>query len=163
SVGDWKQSTEGFLPIKIQVPAGEAFRFHWRNLTEHTTTWKTKSSAISLLTFGTSANDQFLSDGIVIRSLDPTTVRAVNPPNLEARGHAQGSLTVSFFGINQNQLEIGASGKGRALRHGTAIRRNVLDAVNKYPLPAALLGAGNLALIAWVKRAFFPSRSQEKG
>jgi len=163
SVGEWKQSTQGFLPIKIRVPAGESFRFHWRNLTEHTSTWKTRSSAIALLSFGASANDQFLSGGIAIRSLDPKTGMAADPPTFEARGEKHDRLTVSFFGINQNQLQISASGKGRALRHGSVVRQNVLETVDKYPIPAALLGAGNLALIAWVKRAFFPPRQKENG
>lgn len=163
SVGEWKQSTQGFLPIKIRVPAGESFRFHWRNLTEHTTTWKTRSSAIALLSFGASANDQFLSGGIAIRSLDPKTGKAADPPTFEARGDKHDPLTVSFFGINQNQLQISASGKGRALRHGSVVRQNLLETVDKYPIPAALLGAGNLALIAWVKRAFFPPRQKENG
>lgn len=162
SVGEWKQSTQGFLPIKIRVPAGESFRFHWRNLSEHTTAWKTKSSAIALLSFGASTNDQFLSDGIAIRSVDPKTGKADEPPNLETRGEKHAPLTVSFFGINQNQLQISASGKGRALRHGSVVRQNVLDTVNKYPIPSTLLGAGNLALIAWVKRAFFPSGSKQE-
>jgi hypothetical protein len=162
SVGEWKQFTQGFLPIKIRVPPGESFRFHWRNLTEHTTTWKTKSAAISLLSFGASANDQFLSDGIAIRSVNPKTGKADDPPNLETRGEKHTPLTVSFLGIDQNQLQISASGKGRALRHGSVVRRNVLDTVNKYPIPAALLGGGNLALIAWVKRAFLPSGSKQK-
>jgi hypothetical protein len=161
SVGDWKQATEGFLPIQIRVPAGEPFRFHWRNLSEHTTTWKTHSSAIALLSFGASGNDQFLADDIAIRSINPKNGKPEDPPSLEARGQKSAPLTVSFFGINQNQLEITASGRGRALRHGSVLRQNVLETVNKYPIPSALLGAGNLALIAWVKRAFWPSRSKD--
>jgi len=162
SVGDWKQSTEGFLPVQIRVPAGELFRFHWRNLTEHTNTWKTRSSAIGLLSFGPSANDQFLVEDIAIRSLNPKTGKANDPPRLEARSQKGATLTVSFLGINQNQLAISALGNGRALRHGSVVRKDVLETVNKYPIPAALLGAGNLALIAWVKRAFWPSGSQKK-
>lgn len=162
SVGDWKQSTEGFLPIQIHVPAGESFRFHWRNLTERTTTWKTHSSAIALLSFGAAANDQFLAEDIAIRTVNPKTGKPEDPASLEARGQRSAPLTVSFFGINQNGLEISASGAGRALRHGSVIRQNVLEAVNKYPIPSALLGAGNLALIAWVKRAFFPANTKKE-
>jgi hypothetical protein len=157
------ETVDARLPaIQIRVPAGESFRFHWRNLTERTNTWKTKSTAIALLSFGASANDQFLSEGIAIRSVNAKTGKADNPPNLETRGEKHAPLTVSFLGINQNQLEIGASGKGRALRHGSVVRQNVLETVNKYPIPAALLGAGNLALIAWVKRAFWPSGSKQE-
>jgi hypothetical protein len=162
TVGDWKQSTQGFLPIQIRVPAGESFRFHWRNLSEHNdNTWKTASSAVSLLTFGASASDQFLSEGIAIRSVNPKTGKADDPPSLEALGLKSAPLTVSYFRINQNQLEIEASGQGRAFRHGSVVRKNVLEAVDKYPIPSALLGAANLALIAWVKRAFWPSQSQK--
>ena len=98
-----------------------------------------------------------------IRALDPKTGKADNPPTLEARGERHAPLTVSSFAINQNQLEITASGKGRALRHGSVVRQNLLEAVNKYPISAALLGAGNLALIAWVKRGFLPPRQREGG
>jgi hypothetical protein len=156
SVGDWKQTTGGFFPIQIRVPAGESFRFHWRNLSEHSSTWKTKSAAIALLNFGDPANDQFQSAGIAIRSIDPKTGKPGSPPSLEAQGQKRAPLTVSFFGIDQNQLSISASGKGRTRRNGTVVRENALDTVNKYPIPSALLGAGNLALIAWVKRALFP-------
>src|SRR5215470_12507652 len=127
SVGDWKQSTAGFLPIKVHVPAGQPFRFHWRNLTERTTTWKTKGSAIALVIFGASANDQFLSDSIAIRPVNPKTGKPDNPPSLEAVAKNHAPLTVSFFGVNQNQLEISASGKGRALRHGSVVRQNILE------------------------------------
>ena len=161
SVGDWKQATQGFFPIQIRVPAGELFRFHWRNLSEHSTTWKTHSSAIALLTFGASENGQFLADDIAIRSVNPKTGKPEDPPSLEARGRKNAPLTVSFFGINQNQLEITASGRGRALRHGSVLRQNALETVNKYPIPSTLLGAGNLALIAWVKRAFWPGQSKD--
>ncbi len=163
SVGEWTQSAQGFLPMKIRVPVGESFRFHWRNLTERTTTWKNKSSPIALLSFGASANDRFLSDSIAIRSVNPKTGKVDDPPSLEARGQKHAPLTVLSFGVNQNQLEISASGKGRALRRGSIVRQNVLETVNKYPIPSALLGAGNLALIAWVKRAWFPARQKENG
>lgn len=162
SVGDWKQATEGFLPIQIRVPAGESFRFHWRNLTEHTTTWKTRSSAIALLSFGASANDQFLADDIAIRSVNPKTGKPEDPASLEARGQNGSPLTISFFGINQNQLEITASGKGRAMLHGSVVRHNLLEAMAKYPIPSTLLGAANVALIAWAKRTLFPSNSKEE-
>jgi len=163
SVDDWKQKTQGFLTIKILVPAGESFRFHWRNVSEHASMWKTKSYALKLLSFGASANDQFLSDSITIRTLDPKTGKPDHQPRLEARGKKHAPLAVSSFAINQDQLEITASGKGRTLQHGSVVRHDLLEAVGKYPIPATLLGAGNVALIAWVKRAFLPSRKKEEG
>jgi hypothetical protein len=158
SVGDWKQSTQGFLPITIQVPSGAPFRFHWQNLDERSSTWRTKSSALPLLAFGSSASDEFSTQTIAISSLNPKT-GAPDPPHFEARSAKQSPLTVLSFGINQNQLEINASGKGRVLKDGKVVSTiNVLDTLNKNPILSALFAAGNLALIGWVGRMFFPSR-----
>jgi hypothetical protein len=158
SVGDWKQSTQGFLPIRIQVPPGAPFRFHWQNLEERSNTWKTKSSPLRLLAFGSSARDEFSTQTIAISSLDPKTGMP-NPPHFEARGAKQFPLTVLSFRINQNQLEINASGKGRVLKAGKVVSTiNVLETLNKNPILSSLFAAGNLALIGWVGRMFFPPR-----
>jgi hypothetical protein len=157
SVGDWKQSMQGFLPIKIQVPPGAPIRFHWQNLDERSSTWRTKSSALPLLAFGPSASDEFSTQTIAISSLNPKT-GAPDPPHFEARAAKQFPLTVLFFGINQNGLEINASGKGRVLIAGKAVSTNVLETLNKNPLLSALFAAGNLTLIGWVGRMFFPRR-----
>jgi len=162
SIGDWKQSTQGFLPIKIQVPPGARFRFHWQNLDERSTTWKTKSSALPLLEFGSSASDKFTTQTIAISPLNPKT-GAPDPPGFEARGAKQSPLTVLSFGINRNQLEINASGKGRVLKSGKVVSTvNVLETLNKNPILSALFAAGNLALIGWVGRMFFPPRRKRK-
>ena len=158
SVGDWKQSTRGFLPISIQVPPGAPFRFHWQNLDERSSTWRTKSSALPLLAFGSTASDEFSTQMIAISSLNPKT-GALDRPHFEARGEKQFPLTVLSFGINQNQLEINASGKGRVLKAGKVVSTvNVLETLNKNPIVSALFEAGNLALIGWVGRMFFPPR-----
>jgi hypothetical protein len=161
SVGDWKQSTQGFLPIKIQVPPGVPFRFHWQNLDERSSTWKTKSSALPLLAFGSSASDEFSAQAIAISSLNPKT-GTPNPPYFEARGAKQSPLTVLFFGINQNQLEINASGKWRVLKAGKVVSTvNILEALNKNPILSALFATGNLALIGWVGRMLFRPQSKQ--
>jgi hypothetical protein len=158
NVGPWKQSAQGFLPIKVQVPAGTSFRLRWQNLDEKSNTWKIKSSAQFLLAFGSTASDGFLAETIAIRSVNPKT-GALNPARLEAHGIKASPLTVQPFGINQNQLEIGASGKGRVFVNGNVVTINVLETINKYPIPAALLAGANLALIGWVGRVLFPRRS----
>jgi hypothetical protein len=158
SIDDWKQSTQGFLPINIRVPPGARFRFHWQNLDERSSTWRTKSSALPLLQFGPTASDEFTTRTIAISSLNPKT-NAPDPPGFEARGATQSALTVLSFGINQNQLEINVSGKGRVLKSGKVVSTvNVLEALNKNPILSALFAAGNLALIGWVGRLFFPPR-----
>lgn len=157
-VGDWKQLTQGFIPIQIRVPQDAFFRFHWDKLDERSDTWKTKSTALSLLGFGSESRDEFATQAIAINSIDPKTGAPDDPPKLEAVGSKQSPLTVSYFQINQNQLEITASGQGRALQDGKLVRVNVLQRLDEYPIPSALLAAANLALIGWVKKAFFPAR-----
>ncbi len=161
SVGDWKQTTQGFLPIKIQVPAGAHFRFHWQNLDEHSNTWRTRSSALPLLEFGPSASDEFTAQTIAISSVNPKT-GAPDPPDFQARAAKQSPLTVLSFGVNQNQLEIKASGKGRVLKDGKFVTANFLETLNKNPILSALFGAGNLALIGWAGRMFFPPKRKKK-
>ena len=71
-------------------------------------------------------------------------------------------MTVLFFGINQNQLEINASGNGRVVKAGKIVSTvNVLETLNKNPIISALFAAGNLALIGWVGRMFFPPRPKQ--
>ena len=161
SVGNWKQSIQGFLPIKIQVPPGASFRFHWQNRSENSDPWKTGSSALPLLKFGSFSSDEFMTRAITISSLNAGTGAPVNPPSFEALSSKQSRFTVLSFLINQNQLEVSASGKGRARIRGILVRVNVLQRLNDYPLPSALFAAGNLALIGWVKRAFFPARRNQ--
>lgn len=162
SIGDWKQLTQGFVPITVRVQPGGAFRLHWQNLSEQSSTWKTDSPSLPLLDFGSSRNDGFRTEAIAINSLNPTTRMPDNPPALQALGSKQAPLTVSSFLISQDQLEINASGKGRSLKGGSAVRVNVLQRLNDYPIPSALFAAGNLALIGWVKQAFFPRRKRPK-
>jgi hypothetical protein len=161
SIGDWKQTTQGFLPVRILVSAGAHFRFHWQNLDERSSTWKTRSSALPLLEFGPSASDEFTAQTIAISSINPKT-GALNPPDFEARGARQSPLTVLSFGVNQKQLEVNASGKGRVLKGGKFVTANFLETLNKYPIPSALFGAANLALIGWAGRMFFPPRRKRK-
>ncbi len=162
SIGDWKQRTQGFLPIRILVPPKAHFRFHWQNLDERSSTWRTKSSALPLLEFGSSASDEFTTQTIAISSLNPKT-GVPEPPGFEARGAKQSPLTVLSFGINQHQLEINASGKGRVLKSGKDVSTvNVLETLNKNPILSALFTAGNGALVGWVILVFFPRRRKRK-
>jgi hypothetical protein len=162
SVGDWKQVTGGFLPIKILVPAGAHFRFRWQNLNNKSGTWENKGAALPLVQFGPSASEEFTADAIKISTVNPKS-GAPNAPRLEARGEHQLPLTVESFAVNKNQLEINASGKGRVLKDGKVVTKtNVLEALNQNPILSALFGAGNLALIGWAGRMFFPPRRKRK-
>jgi len=162
SVGSWKQTTGGFFPIKIRVPAGANFRFRWQNLSEKSDPWRNRSAALKLLQFGTSAGDRFTASGIKIGGLNLNT-GALNSATFEADAERKSPLTVSSFAINKDQLEISASGKGTVTRNGSVVTRtDVIGILNRNPLAAALFGAGNLALLGWVGRSWFPSRRRKR-
>lgn len=154
SVADWKQAAQGFLPINIVVPAGAPFRFHWQNLDDKSQSWNTKSQALPLLNFG--SNDSFATQRVTLSASDGAQALP-----LDAKAANGSSLSVGLFGIRQNQLDVSVSGKGIVLKDGHVVSINVFEKINKYPLFAALLGAANLALIGWVRKAFLPERPEK--
>lgn len=159
SVGDWKQRTGGFFPIKIRVPAGANFRFRWQRLQEATNTFDNKGAASSLLQFG-SGGDEFSAGAVQIGSLKS---EASKPAALEAIADRKTALTIDSFAIDKDNLAITASGTGRVLKNGSVITKtDALEVVNKNPLLSALFGAGNVALLGWVGRSWFPSRKKKK-
>lgn len=160
SVGDWKQTTGGFFPIKIRVPAGVNFRFRWQHLKEATNTWDNKSAALPLLQFG-SGDDEFTAGAIQIGSIKSESSK---PAALEALAGKNSPLTIESFAVDKDNLAITASGSGRVLKNGTVVTKtDVLEVVNKNPLLSALFGAGNVALLGWVGRSWFPSRKKKRG
>ena len=161
TVGDWRQITPGFFPIKIRVPAGANFRFQWQNLQERPHTWENKSVALPLLHFGGSG-DQFTASAISVAALNSNR-EASTPPALQAISERKSTLTVDSFEINNDQLEIAASGKGTVLKNGSVVTKtDLLETLSKNPTFSALFGAGNLALLGWVGRCWFPLRGKKK-
>jgi hypothetical protein len=159
SVGDWKQVTAGFFPIKVRVPAGQLFRLRWQNLTEKSNTWENNSSALKLVQFEPSAtDDEFTADAIKVSTIHS---RNPSPPRLEAHGERNAPLTIESFAINTDQLEIKASGKGRVRRNGSTVTKtNFLQTLYNNPVLSALFTTGNLALIGWAGRMFFGRKKQ---
>jgi len=154
SVGDWKQVSGGFFPIKLRVPAGQLFRLHWQNQSEESNTWNDNGKALQLVQFEPSAtDDEFTADVIKISAIHS---KGANVPRLEARGERNAPLTIESLAINTDLLEIKASGKGRVQRNGSTVTRtNILETLNKNPVLSALFTTANLALIGWAGRMFF--------
>ena len=162
SVGDWKQGIQGFLPVKIEAPSGAHFRFHWQEADEKSSTFKIQRAAPLQLSFGPSASDQFTAQTIAVSPVNPNT-GAPDAPSLDARAAKSSRLTVFSFGVNQTQLEINAHGDGRVWKDGKLVSTvNVLEALNKNPILSALFAAGNLALIGWAGRIFFPRKRRRR-
>jgi hypothetical protein len=159
SIGNWTQVTGGFFPIKVHVPAGATFRFRWQNLGEKSDTWKNQSASLRLLRFGASNSDDFTADGIRISSVR----NPANPPLLQAVGEKSAPLAVESFAIDKSALEIKASGKGKVLKDGSVVTRtDLLETLNKNPILSGLFAAGNIALLGWAGRSWFPRRNREE-
>ena len=158
AIGNWTQITGGFFPIKILVPAGANFRFRWQNLGEKSDTWKNQGAALQLLRFGPSSSDDFTASGIQIASVR----NPGNPPLLQALGEKNAPLEVESFAIDKSDLEIKASGKGKVLKDGSVVTKtDVLETLNKNPILSGLFAAGNIALLGWAGRSWFPKRRKD--
>jgi hypothetical protein len=161
SIGNWTQVTGGFFPIKVRLPAGATVRFRWQNLGEKSDTWKNQSAALQLLRFGATSSDDFTADAVQIASVRGTN----DPPLLQAVGQRTAPLDIESFAIDKSDLEIKASGKGKVLKDGTVVTKtDLLETLNKYPILSGLFAAGNIALLGWAGRSWFPkSRKSDEG
>ncbi len=160
SVGNWNQVTGGFFPIRIRVPAGASFRFRWQDLNDKSDAWQNQSAALELLRYGASASEDFTADAIKIVNARNA---ATDPPQLEARGTRKTALDVESLAIDKSDLQIKASGKGEVLKDGKVqTKTDVLEAFNQNPVLSGLITAGNVALLGWAGRMWFPPKKKER-
>lgn len=160
SIGNWNQVTGGFFPIKIRVPAGASFRFRWQDLNDKSDAFQNQSAALELLRFGASATTDFTAGAIKIVNVRNA---ASDPPLLEARGARKTPLAVESLAIDKSDLQIKASGKGEVLKDGNVqTKTDVLEAFNQNPVLSGLITAGNVALLGWAGRMWFPSKKKER-
>jgi hypothetical protein len=160
SVGNWNQVTGGFFPIKIRVPAGASFRFRWEDLTDKSDAFQDKSKPVDLLRFGASNSQDFAADTIKIVNVRSA---ATDPPQLEARGTRKTTLDVESLSIDKSALQIKASGKGEVLKDGKVqTKTDVLEAFNQNPVLSGLITAGNVALLGWAGRMWFPLKKKKR-
>jgi hypothetical protein len=159
-VGHWRKITAGFLPIKVHVLAGSDFRFQWEASDVQPQGFPTTGPANSLLTFGEAQRQSFHATEVRVLSAPPSSPLH----SLVARSeHKNVPLTIGSFMVGSDQLQLSASGRGLLLQDGKVISTaNLLEAISKYPLIAALFGAANIGLLNWAKRKFFPARARPK-
>ena len=156
--GNWEQKMAGFLPVKFQVPAGVNFRLKWEASTVQPAGFPTSGPPLPLIQFGRGLRQSFLAREVRVLPSQLTAGAEPSKVGLVAQSERKDApLTVGSFLIGTDQIQFGASGKGRVRENGSAVTTvNVMDAINKYPLIAALFGAANLGLLNWAKRKFFP-------
>jgi hypothetical protein len=118
----------------------------------------TSGPPLPLIQFGRGLHQSFLAREVRILPAQLAAGAAPSKVGLIAQSERKDApLTVGSFLIGTDQIQFGASGKGRVRENGSAVTTvNVMDAINKYPLIAALFGAANLGLLNWAKRKFFP-------
>jgi hypothetical protein len=157
---DWQQSTTGFLPIKVDVPAGSSLRIRWEDSAIHTADWPAAGLPKPLIEFGKANRQSFFADVIQVLPAGNSVISA--PHSLVATGERkQEPLTVNAFQIGTDRLQFAATGRGQVVVDGKPlVRPDPLGWINKYPLLATIFLAANGGLCRWAWRRFFP-RSKE--
>jgi hypothetical protein len=160
-VGNWQQGTGGFLPIKVRVPSGSSFRFRWEASEVQATGWPGSGPPRSLIEFGTSGRQSFSAAEARVISTQDANHASPNSGLFARSESAQAPLKIDAFRIGTDQLQFAASGRARVWEDGHVITTaNLIDAINKYPLIAALFGGANLGLLNWAKKQL-ASRQRE--
>jgi len=156
----WEQPLQGFLTVKVKVAAGSSFRFRWEAADVKPTGWSSSGAPVRLVMFGSPLKQSFKAVAMQIIPSDIPSGRSVRGTLVATSQRKEVPLTVDSFLVGTDRIEFGASGRGRVLENGKVISRtNLIEAINQYPLIAALFGAANVALLGWSKRKFFPPRS----
>jgi len=161
-VGDWNQSLST-IEVAAIVADKTALRFTFKPLTPDSALWGGDGAGLEPIDLGApklSPNDPppFRARAVSIRRLgDPT---AVPSPLLSAQSTSDGPpLTIYGLRIGSDQLQLSIAGKGWAKIDGEDVTVDLLDRVQKNPIPSALLAAANAALLAWATRLILKSFS----
>lgn len=163
SIGQWEQVMSGFVPIKLRVPRGTEFRMRWADSDLQPSGWSPAGTPVRLL-FGPQSKESFSAESIKVAPMSEGGESSVARLRARVEGRKGALLKVDSFRIGTDQLQVTASGKGRVYEDGKIVTTtNLLERMNKYPILAALFGAGNLALLGWAWRQFSRSSASLSG
>lgn len=158
AVGGWEQLTQGFLDIKLRVPAGSSYRFRWEASEIQPSGWSVSGTPVSLLLFGSQPKQSFKATEVRIVPAQALPGRSGSSGLIAISEQKGNPLTVDSLLVGTDRLEVTASGRGRVFENGKVISKtNILEAIKQYPLISALLGMVDFALLDWARRKFFPA------
>jgi hypothetical protein len=146
AVGPWQQTTTGFIPITVKVPAGSHYRFVWEAV-----------DVQPYLSFGKGRQQSFHAEEVAVGAAQAAEKAGTHDGLVAQAERKDAPLTIDSLLIATDHLQFAAAGKGRAWEDGKAmVTKDLIETINKYPLIAALFGAANLGLLNWAKSRFFP-------
>jgi hypothetical protein len=160
-VGDWKKSIAS--DVTTIVAENSNLRFRFQPLTTNASLWDGPDGLFEPFDLGAPQVNptdppSFQARAVSIRSLSSVNTPSTSPALLSARSMDDGPpLTISGLKIGSDQLQLSVAGKGWVQVDGEDVTLNLLDRVQEHPIPAALLGAANGALLAWVARLILQS------
>jgi hypothetical protein len=162
-VGDWNKSIAN--DVTTIAAENSALRFRFLPLKTDSPLWGDAEGFFEPFDLGapqieSTAPSSFQARAVSISPLGDGNKLSSKPALLSAQSVDGGPLlTISGLKIGSDQLLISVAGKGWVQIDGEDATVNLLNRIEENPIPAAILGAANAALLAWVARLVFKQPS----
>lgn len=147
--GNWQTHVRN-VPVRFVTAPKAAFRITYVSQSPTRPSWGRDSFKGAYL-------GPLLAHRVTLRQIqedgDPTKA----PPSLELAGFRSSNLTVKNLELGSQDLKVAVTGTALAQLNGKTFGLDLIDALQKNMVIAAVLTAANAALLAWLSKLFFKS------
>ena len=150
--GPWRGKV-GNVPITFLVEPGSSTRITFLSESDKPPSWQL--DGMLRLEFGPMIAKQF-----AIRQVQDDGSIAKAPPAMYVSTFLENPITVSNLALGADAFQVRVAGRAWASQDGKPVGFDLIDAMQKNPAFATLLGAFNLAFLAWLRKLFFGTSPQ---
>jgi len=157
-VNEWSLSNYGVFDFMVVVAANSVMRFDFYT-TDGKTTLDSGGRPFEPFIVG---EQSLQAQGVSVVRKNPNDAgQSSLPTAFEARANKNGDpLRISSLKTSQEEMQLRYSGSARVKVNGEDVNSlSFFELVNGYPIPAALVGLANAALVGWLIRSVFGKRS----
>jgi len=145
--GAWRGKA-GNIPITFLADPGSNIRITFLSESDKAPSWQL--DGMLRLEFGPMTTTQ-----LAIRQVQDDGSIAKAPPAIRISTFLEKPITASNLALGADSLQVRIAGRAWASEDGKPVGFDVVDAMQKNLVFGALLAAGNLAFLAWLKKLVF--------
>jgi hypothetical protein len=153
--GAWR-SKAGNIPITFLADPGSNIRITFLSESDKAPSWQ--PDGMLRLEFGPMTATQ-----LAIRQVQDDGSVAKAPPAIRISTFLEKPITTSNLALGADALQVRIAGRAWASQDGKPVGFDVIDAMQKNLAFGALLAAGNLAFLAWLKKLVFGAPTPAAG